>query len=133
MERIFHEYTEWEDYKRGMYETKNIEKDIYKKSLSLLKNIEKLKKTCQKVFDKWPIATEENLTNDQTNKIAWLGQACCCYEYGVPEIETKKAWNMLDEFSQFRANKAVGQMVQVWVDRNNKINNGQLDIYGKEN
>ena len=132
MKRIFHEFTEWEDYKKGMYETKNINLELYKKSLSLLKNPERLKKVCAKVFENWPIATEENLTNDGCNKVAWLGQACCCYEYGVPEILTKKAWNMIDEFGHFRANKVVKIMIQGWIEKHNKIG-GQLDIYGKEN
>ena len=44
MTRIFYPYTEWEDYKKGMYETKNINPELEKKALSLLKNPERLKK-----------------------------------------------------------------------------------------
>lgn len=129
MKRVYNEYTEWEDYKKGMYETTNLDLSLEKKAASLLKNADKLRKIAIKVLERWPIATLENLTNDSCNKIAWLGQASCCYEYGTPEILTKKAWATLNEFEQFRANKAVRLVIESWTAKYNKTESSQLSMY----
>ena len=129
MERIYHPYDQWEDYKKGMYEVKNASNELENKAVSLLKNIPKLGIVANKVLEKWPIATLENLTNDNCNKIAWLGQASCCYEYGVPEVSTKKAWVRLDEFEQFRSNKIVKQAIDNWLEKHNNLDKKQMSLY----
>lgn len=120
MKRIYNKYTDWEDFKNGMYSTK---KDSFEKmtneSFFLLTNLNLFELACRNVIDKWPISSSENLTNHQTNRKAWLGQASCSYEYGSTELATKKAWFRMSEIQQFNANK-VAEKVILTYDRKNR-------------
>jgi hypothetical protein len=48
-----------------------------------------------RLLDEWKISCEENLTNKNQNRIAYVGQACCCLIHGVPELITKQAWKQI--------------------------------------
>lgn len=70
----------WEDYNSGMYNSSN-DDGLIQKAIELLSDAKLCREYMQKVVTEWPIATEEVLTNPDSNGRAWLGQ-CACFMYG---------------------------------------------------
>lgn len=114
IEQIFHRYETWEDYQSGMYNPSSDEKQI-KKAIELLSNKRLCREYMQKVVAEWPIATEEVLTNPESNGRAWLGQ-CACFMYaGCHDEETRKAWVLLIPSAQRAANKIAEEVIKGWL------------------
>ena len=55
-----------------------------------------------------------HLTNPSVNKIAWIGQASCCFAFGSTSLETKKAWNTLREEKKENANNIAKIALEKW-------------------
>lgn len=106
-------YTEWEDYQNGMYEMPNKEREfgMEEKAINVLKNPYD---SMLSVINKWKISTAHNLSKQATNKRSWLGQAACCYEYGIPEHVTRSVWNKLTENERNNANNIADQIIEIW-------------------
>ena len=114
IEQIFHRYEKWEDYLSGMYNPSSDEKQI-KKAIELLSNKRLCREYMQKVVAEWPIATEEVLTNPESNGRAWLGQ-CACFMYGgCHDEETRKAWVLLIPSAQRAANRIADEVIKAWL------------------
>ena len=62
----------WEDYNSGMYNSSN-DDGLIQKAIELLSDAKLCREYMQKVVTEWPIATEEVLTNPDSNGRAWLG------------------------------------------------------------
>ena len=74
----------------------------------------------QKVVSEWTIATEQVLTNPESNGRAWLGQ-CACFMYGgCHDEETRKAWVMLSPSVQKKANSIAEQVIFEWLSEYSK-------------
>ena len=119
MNRIYHPYWLWEDYLHRMYETPLKSKiSGVDEEERLLKVVECLgnEKTCYKymklVIDQWKYACEYRLTNKSMNMIAWLGQCACCLYVGIKQDETKKAWHLLSEEQQQKANEIARKLIE---------------------
>lgn len=122
MERYYSEYTNWEDYINGMYRCDlDNECSMIELSLSLLIDSEKFYRSCKKVLNDWKISTAVNLTNKSINRIAWLGQAACCIEFGCNEKSTKIAWSKMNTEQRVMANKIakvfVNEFDNTWKQR----------------
>lgn len=91
MERVYHTWNEWECYPAGLYETKPpLEgmsaqecRDAYEE---FLRDLDRFRAGLEGVLRDWPNSTEHYLTNQNMNRIAWLGQAAMCYETRVPRV-----------------------------------------------
>lgn len=107
MERIYHPYDKWEDFKLGFYD--NCSGEIKKskiESVQMLFNSEKLThEYMSKVINEWKYSCEHNLSNPSMNKIAYIGQGACCIYDSVPSTITMEAWNTLSKDIQDRSNK----------------------------
>ena len=115
MERKYHPYTDWEDYKNGQYKRSvDNERELILKAKALLKDKQAFETACKNVMKEWPISCEQNLTNLSINRIAWMGQAACCLRYGCPDYITKLAWGLLTQKSMDEANKIAGQIISIW-------------------
>jgi len=121
MERIYHHYLLWEDWKKGMYEKdgRNLEEQqkLSMFAKNLLSNPVLFENIALRVISEWKYATEFNLSNTSRNRQAWLGQASCCFAYGVPEYITKMGWHMLTEEQQKEANKIADEVINQWENR----------------
>lgn len=132
MQRIYHPYWLWEDYKNGMYElNSNNEDELTKKSIRLLSNLTLFKSVALEVISKWTISTKVNLTNPNCNKKAWLGQASCSYKYNVPEYLTRIAWSKLTDEQRIKADNVAIEVIKVFNIENEKQYN-QLCIFMEE-
>lgn len=129
MKRLFEKYTEWEDFKSGMYTMyKEKEEYLIRKSVSLLTNDELFLTTCKAVVNEWKITTSVHLTNGTINRKAWLGQAACCYLYKVPELLTRVAWGKLTADQQNAANNIADTVINSYLNNLNHANNRRLHI-----
>ena len=69
----------------------------------------------KKAVTEWVIATEQNLTNPETNGRAWLGQCACFLYAGCHDEETRRAWVMMTETARKRANKIADEVIKEWL------------------
>jgi hypothetical protein len=92
-----HPYDTWEDYLNGMYLNKCEYTEVECKILikNIMSNREEFIRVGKEVVDNWTIASDEFLSNNSSNRKSWIGQAICCYEYGIPEVIVKKNWGLL--------------------------------------
>jgi hypothetical protein len=65
----------------------------------------------------WPISCEQNLSHEEHNRIAWIGQAAVCLALGLPASVTKRCWWYLDKTLQDRANLAAERAIASWAER----------------
>lgn len=112
IEQYYSPFTNWEDYQNGMYETTipDIDNSITN-AIKLLTDHDEFYIACDCVINEWKISSAVNLTNINYNMRAWLGQAACCFKYGIPEMFTKKAWGMLTDKQRDDANNIADKII----------------------
>lgn len=123
MEQFYAHYTEWEDYRNGMYEPtkQDNENKLTELAEKLLKNPDKFYSVAIKMIGKWNISARVNLTNVSSNRRAWIGQASCCFECGVPETLTRIAWGNLDAVERLKANSVADKVIRIFEEQNKRI------------
>lgn len=115
MKRFYADYREWEDYKAGMW-GKEVKTEQIEKSKQVLNDC---LPAMQRVVEEWPISSKHNLSNANSNRRSWLGQAACCIEVGSTEFETRMAWKELTKEQQSDANKCADFVIKEWELINN--------------
>ena len=119
IKQTFYRYELWEDYKSGMYNppyqasisTGITSEERIDKAIECLCDAELCRKNMMRVITEWRIATEQVLTDPETNGRAWLGQ-CACFLYGgCHDEETRKAWCMMQPKYQRQANKIADEVI----------------------
>lgn len=122
----YYPYTEWEDYLNGMYGVPVPEKE--KSVAHIMTDLELFSSLCCAVLYEWPKITEQVLSNPSINKIAWLGQAACCYYDSIPESTTKKVWKNLSYKTRSLANKAAKMEILKYESEADKILHQRMGI-----
>jgi len=118
--RIFHKWDKWECYKAGFYDTKKpgMTREqceiVYRDFLS---DIKLFSETLEKVIKEWKHSCEHYLTNVSFNRIAWLGQASCCYAKGIPS-KYRSGFNLLSDEQQKKANETALTYLNKWLKIN---------------
>lgn len=122
MERIYHPYWLWEDYKEGFYENCSGEakKNFIEKSIEMFNSEKLTRENMFFIVDNWTYSCEHNLTNPSLNQIAYIGQAACCNYSGCPSTVTMEVWSMLSKEVQERSDKIALEAIKRW-NENNKI------------
>ena len=120
MRQIFKVYTDWEDYKNGMYSLTNpIDAEFkIKKSEELLKDPNKFYEVCLLILNNWKVSSDVNLTNKHQNRRAWLGAAACCYNHNCNETLTRVAWSKLTKNEQDIANRIADKIINKYEREN---------------
>lgn len=118
MNRIYHHFERWECVKAGFYETApphGIHKELAKKMYAeFLSNIPRFEKALERVLKEWPFSCDQFLSNDNINRIAWLGQASMCIETGIPS-DFKSGFRLLTLDQQRIANKTAQVYLDKWL------------------
>lgn len=119
MERIYHPFNLWEDYKAGFYDNcSGSKKTEYKKEcLELFNNLELLKEQMLRVINEWKYSCEHNLTNPSMNKIAYIGQGAACIYKGIPNTITMECWSLLSKDIQNEADKIAEVVLNEWENK----------------
>ena len=90
MNRIYHTWDKWECYPAGFYDEKPKFKAT-KEELELmyadfLRNSTRFKAAAMRVIGEWKNSCEHYLSNENMNRIAWIGQASACIEIGRAHV-----------------------------------------------
>lgn len=118
MKRIYHPWHKWECYKAGMYA--NIEiPDGQNRYAEFLADISLFELSMRKVFKNWPYSCEQFLTNENINRIAWIGQTSMCIETGVPQ-KYRGGFFILTKSQQANANAVAFRGLQWWIHGHEK-------------
>lgn len=120
MKQYYAKYTEWEDYKQGMFNVTDIldkDKKVIN-AINLLSDQIAFYNTCRELVINWPVAANVNLSNKGQNRRAWLGAAACMYRHKTPEYLTRIAWNLLNKDTQEKANLVADKII---LEYENKI------------
>ena len=133
MERIYHHYLLWEDYKKGLYDKAKrlMEEEEKMSSLAkgLLSNPVLFENMALRVISEWKHSSEVNLSNTSRNRQAWIGQASCCYAYKIPEYITKLGWHLMTEEEQSQANRIADVVIKKWENNQKCLKNTLLNQF----
>lgn len=123
MNRIYHHYLRWEDYRFGFYDNCSGEIKVQKinKVLELFRSEELTKEYMNRVINEWKFSCEHNLTNLGLNRIAYIGQAACCLFDGIPSTITMESWSLLEPVYQEQANSIAKEVLKKWENKNKRI------------
>lgn len=105
-------YSEWEDFKNGMYKNGH-NKEIVKQCYEILTS-NNLKNDMQDVLKTYEIATKVNFTNKMFNPVSWLGQATCNLKVDATAQETCQAWLLMSDEQQEKANNIAKEVIEEW-------------------
>lgn len=130
MERIYHPYNVWEDYKNGMWrkETPENEKKLLDKAIDFMGNHEEYGAWMMRVIKEWPLTCQHNLTDTTQNRKAFIGHCACCLAFCCPEYITRDAWGYLTKKQQDDANRQAEKAIALW-EKENDVYEGD---YAKE-
>lgn len=108
-------YTEWEDYKAGMYSCHpSSDESAVMDAVLLLRDRNRLTAAMRSVTVQWVNACEVNLSQPPNNR-SWLGQAACCIVLGTPEHLTRTAWGRLTDDERLVANAIADRVIDQWI------------------
>lgn len=120
MKRIYHTWDKWECYPAGFYENKHPtmgDEECREAYRAFLKDLQQFKAAMAGVLRDWPNSCEHYLSNENMNRIAWLGQAAMCYAHKVPAV-FRGGFNCLTDTEQHAANLAALEYLNKWLVAN---------------
>lgn len=122
VKQIYHPYWLWEDWKNGFYNSFSVsEKKVKSKEIiNLFKDPEKTEYYMNKVIKDWKYSCEQNLTNIQMNRVAWLGQSACLLHSNSPSELTMDTWKYVPLKYQKIANKIAEKIIKNYVENLSK-------------
>jgi hypothetical protein len=120
MKRYYHTWDKWECFRAGFFDKKPRNKEMTDDEAreayaAFLRDVPKFKETMKLVLDEWPYSCEHNLSNENMNRIAWLGQSAACYALGIPAM-FRGGFNLLTKEEQEAANTAALEVLNRWID-----------------
>lgn len=120
MNRVYHPYWKWEDWKNGMYSDFKVdnESELVNDCVNLFCSPINFDNACENVIENWPISTSENLSNCKQNRNAWIGAAACCITHGASEYITRIAWGKLTIEQQNIANRIAKKRIENYEIKN---------------
>lgn len=131
MRRVWHPYWDWECWRAGFFAnsapkgyTPETAKIAY---CDFLADVKLFESAMRRVELEWPNSCDHFLTNDNINRIAWLGQAAMCIHTGVPSA-FRGGFKMLDAKQQRAANNAAGRFLLQWISKR-KQRPGATNMY----
>lgn len=134
MERIYHPYYLWEDWKFGMW--RNVfggeREQLFKKAIEFTGNAELYGNFMLRIIKEWPYACEHNLSSTSINRQAFIGHCACCLALNCPENITRLAWHTLTQEQQGKANMKADIAIVTWEKQYNlkgkKCQKNQLEF-----
>lgn len=90
-----------------------------KKYSIFLSNEKRFDEAIKRVFAEWPKSCKQFLTNEQINRIAWIGQASMYITTGVP-AKYRGGFYLLSFEKQKRANKIAKINLDEWLLQHRK-------------
>lgn len=121
MKRIYHTYEKWECYPAGFYEDLPPERFESKTAAekayaAFLRNTPRFEAALERVVSEWSKSCEHYLSNENMNRIAWLGQASACIAEGLPSA-FRAGFHRLKPEEQAIADATALKWLNVWLSR----------------
>jgi hypothetical protein len=118
MQRIYHTWDKWECYPAGFYESTPPKGMTPDEALTayrdFLADVPRFKHAMERVVSEWPNSCEHYLSNENMNRVAWLGQAAMCIETRVPAVY-RSGYNLLTEQQKQEADQAALECLNGWL------------------
>ncbi len=116
MIRIYHTWEKWECYPAGFYETSGPYDDEKCRDLyaEFLRDIFQFQFGMARVLAEWPRSCEHYLSNENMNRLAWLGQSAMCIVHKVP-AQFRGGFVRLTSEEQLAANVAALDVLNMWL------------------
>ena len=117
MNRIYHPWDKWEDYRHNFYGgVSDYQKDnTLELYASLLRDLPKFEDALRHIIYEWKYSCEHNLSNESMNRVAYLGQASCALTYKVPHNVSMGGYNLLTQDEQQAADAMAQKYLNVWL------------------
>lgn len=118
--RVYHTFDKWECHPAGFYEDKPKDRpDATKPQLEreyadFLADDTKFTDALERVISEWPMSCEHYLSNENMNRIAWLGQASACIALGIPSAY-RGGFHLLSEKDQNKADGVALVALNKWL------------------
>lgn len=116
--KIWHPWYKWECFKAGFFGpfpdgmNKTKGEQLFKEFF-ITNNL--FADSLEKVLKEWTFSTEHNLTSATLNKIAWSGQAACCYAWGIP-ADCRSGYRLLTLAQQKEADEIARRLLINWYE-----------------
>lgn len=119
MRRIFHTWDKWECYPAGFYENKPPPgmsmAEATQRYSEFLRDTPTFETALGRVISEWKNSCEHYLTNENMNRIAWLGQASACIALGIPSA-FRSGFHRLSAREQETANLTALKYLNLWLE-----------------
>ncbi len=120
MDRIYHTWEKWECYPAGFYEERApdgmTQEEGEEKYREFLSDLPAFEAALIGVTTEWKHSCEHYLSNENMNRIAWLGQAAMAYAHGIPS-GCRGGYNRLTKEQQDAANALALKYLNLWMER----------------
>lgn len=120
MKRIYHTWDKWECYPACFYENKApgglSQNEAVKRYAEFLRDTPAFASALARVITEWANSCEHYLSNENMNRIAWLGQASACIALGLPSC-FRGGFNLLTPEEQQTANETALTALNEWLTR----------------
>lgn len=119
MKRIYHTWDKWECYPAGFYANKpdgmtmDEAQEIYR---GFLADIPEFKRIMRLIIKEWKNSCEHYLTNENMNRIAYMGQASLAYKFKIPSV-CRGGFYKLTVEQQREANQAALEIINEWMEK----------------
>lgn len=118
VQRVYRNFKDWECVEAGMYDsgycTQSDRSAFMQEYAFFLSDLDRFQEGIDQVFKYWPVSCENFLTDNQINRIAWLGQASACVSVGLPCCFCGGFW-LLTETQQREANSLAHFNIRKWI------------------
>ena len=118
MTRIYHTWDRWECYPAGFYENKPPDgmsaEEATRRYAEFLRDLSAFESALHQVTTEWKNSCEHYLSNENMNRIAWLGQASACIALGLPS-SFRAGFNLLSPEEQESANALALAYLNRWL------------------
>lgn len=133
MNRVYHPYWLWEEWKMGMWRTAlgKERDDLLIKAIEFTGDAKVYGEWMMKAVEAWPKSCEHNLSDVHINRQAWIGHAATCLALGCPEDITRLAWHHLTKEQQDEANAMADKAIAEWermFEERQKCQSAQLGL-----
>lgn len=118
MKRIYHTWEKWECYPAGFYEVKapGLSADEATRRYSdFLRDSPAFEAALARVISEWANSCEHYLSNENMNRIAWLGQASACISLRLPAC-FRGGFRLLSSDEQQTANALALRYLNRWLE-----------------
>lgn len=118
LERVYHTWDRWECYPAGLYEMTPPEgmtsDQAYTAYADFLRSEPRFRDGLAKVLREWPNSCEHYLSNENMNRIAWLGQASACAVLGISR-QFRSGFHRLKDREKVHANRVALEALNQWL------------------